>query len=140
MTAGELNDLISKHGKNVYNFCCNLTGDRMEAEDLYQDTFLKAVELCHKLEVAETLKDEKLGKAFKQNKEEGIKTVIDGSYEVTCLGKVSGESMCYFLFSWMPRRQILKRQRNIWNSLIRSGIRKKNLQKRVQRLRNPVKI
>ncbi len=50
MTVEELNDLISEHGRHVFSFCCNLTGDCMEAEDLYQDTFLKAVELCHRLD------------------------------------------------------------------------------------------
>lgn len=49
MTAEELNQLIVEHGKHVYSFCCNLTGNSAEAEDLYQDTILKAVELSHRL-------------------------------------------------------------------------------------------
>lgn len=49
MTAEELNQLITEHGKHVYSFCCNLTGNRTEADDLYQDTILKAVELSHRL-------------------------------------------------------------------------------------------
>ncbi|WOO35278.1 RNA polymerase sigma factor [Anaerocolumna sp. AGMB13020] len=49
MTTEELNQLITEHGKHVYSFCCNLTGNSAEAEDLYQDTILKAVELGHRL-------------------------------------------------------------------------------------------
>lgn len=36
---------IRDYGKEIYSFCCYLTGNVQEAEDLYQDTFLKAVEL-----------------------------------------------------------------------------------------------
>lgn len=50
MTTEELNQLITDYGKYVYNFCCNLTGNSTEADDLYQDTLLKAVELRHKLD------------------------------------------------------------------------------------------
>jgi RNA polymerase sigma-70 factor, ECF subfamily len=49
MTTEELNQLIAEHGKHVYSFCCNLTGNSTEADDLYQDTILKAVELSHRL-------------------------------------------------------------------------------------------
>lgn len=50
MSKDELSGLINEYGKHLYSFCCNLTGNRMEADDLYQDTFLKAVELCHRLD------------------------------------------------------------------------------------------
>ncbi len=50
MTKEELNQLIVDYGKQLYSFCCNLTGNRLEADDLYQDTLLKAVELCHRLD------------------------------------------------------------------------------------------
>lgn len=50
MTADELKNLITDCGKHVYSFCCNLTGNRIEADDLYQDTILKAVELRHRLD------------------------------------------------------------------------------------------
>jgi RNA polymerase sigma-70 factor (ECF subfamily) len=49
MTTEEFNQLITDYGKHVYSFCCNLTGSRIDADDLYQDTLLKAVELRHKL-------------------------------------------------------------------------------------------
>jgi RNA polymerase sigma-70 factor, ECF subfamily len=50
MTIDELNYFIIEYGKLLYVFYCNLCGDRMEADDLYQDTILKAVELRHRQE------------------------------------------------------------------------------------------
>ncbi len=44
MTKPELETCIAEHGKAIYSFCRYLTGSVQEAEDLYQDTFLKAVE------------------------------------------------------------------------------------------------
>ena len=45
MTKAELAECIDAYGTDIYSFCAYLTGSRQEAEDLYQDTFLKAVEL-----------------------------------------------------------------------------------------------
>ncbi len=45
MNDTQLLQCIEEHGKNVYSFCCQLTQSKQEAEELYQDTFLKAVEL-----------------------------------------------------------------------------------------------
>lgn len=42
--------LISRHGKEIFGFCLYLTGSRTEAEDLYQDAFLKALERMHKMD------------------------------------------------------------------------------------------
>lgn len=36
--------LVTTHGKAIYNFCFYLTGTKDAADDLYQDTFLTAVE------------------------------------------------------------------------------------------------
>lgn len=41
----QLEQCIRDYGKDLYSFCRYLTGNVQEAEDLYQDTFLKAVEL-----------------------------------------------------------------------------------------------
>lgn len=49
MTAEEMENLVEKNLTSVFQFCCHLTGSRAEAEDLCQDTFLKAVELRHRL-------------------------------------------------------------------------------------------
>ncbi len=47
MTIEELEHCIREYGTDIYSFCAYLTGSRQEAEDLYQDTLLKAVE-CSK--------------------------------------------------------------------------------------------
>lgn len=44
MTIQELEQAIALYGKDIYSFCLHLTGNRMAADELYQDTFLKATE------------------------------------------------------------------------------------------------
>ncbi|MDE6960961.1 MAG: RNA polymerase sigma factor [Lachnospiraceae bacterium] len=51
MSHEELEACIKEHGKDIYSFCCQLTGSRQEADDLYQDTFLKMVELLERLDI-----------------------------------------------------------------------------------------
>ncbi len=50
MTKQELEICIDEYGKDVYSFCKHLTNNPLEADDLYQDTFLMAVELKEKIE------------------------------------------------------------------------------------------
>ncbi|HAT88626.1 MAG TPA: hypothetical protein DCS73_02500 [Roseburia sp.] len=40
---------MDAHGKEIYSFCKSLTGNQMEADDLYQDTFLTAMEKDDKI-------------------------------------------------------------------------------------------
>lgn len=58
MTQKELESIIYAYGKDLYSFCCSLTRSRGEADDLYQDTFLKLYE------IKETLHIEKNPKSF----------------------------------------------------------------------------
>lgn len=51
MNREELEVCIKANGRDIYSFCCQLTGSRQEADDLYQDTFLKMVELEGRLDV-----------------------------------------------------------------------------------------
>ena len=44
MKQTELEYVIEKYGRDIYSFCCYLTKSRQEADDLYQDTFLKVME------------------------------------------------------------------------------------------------
>ena len=37
-------ELIEQHGESVYRLCCSLTRSKEDADDLFQDTFLKAFE------------------------------------------------------------------------------------------------
>ena len=50
MEKHELEECIKKYGKDIYSFCRHLACSRQEADELYQDTFLKAVELEDKLD------------------------------------------------------------------------------------------
>lgn len=50
MTIKELEICIEKYGKDIYSFCRQLTMSLQEADDLYQDTFLKAMELIPKID------------------------------------------------------------------------------------------
>lgn len=52
MTKQELEACINEYGGDIYSFCRYLTGNKQEADDLYQDTFLRAVEKCEGLEYA----------------------------------------------------------------------------------------
>ena len=52
----ELEQCIREYGKEIYSFCKHLTCSRQEADDLYQDTFLKAVELQQKIDWQENPK------------------------------------------------------------------------------------
>ena len=44
MTKQELEVCIKTYGRDIYSFCRQLTCDRQEADELYQDTLLTAVE------------------------------------------------------------------------------------------------
>ncbi len=44
MNAGEIEKCIDNFGTDVYRFCLSLCQDKADAEDLYQQTFLKALE------------------------------------------------------------------------------------------------
>lgn len=50
MTAKELEELIRTQGKAIYTFCYHLTQNKIDSDDLYQETFLKAFEQCDKIE------------------------------------------------------------------------------------------
>ncbi len=50
MTKQQLEVCINEFGRDIYSFCKHLTCNQQEADDLYQDTFLKAAELSEKLD------------------------------------------------------------------------------------------
>lgn len=49
MNETQLEQCIRDYGKELYAFCRRMTGSLQEAEDLYQDTFLKALELKYQI-------------------------------------------------------------------------------------------
>lgn len=56
MTITELEECIDRYGKEIYGFCRQVTGSPQEGDDLYQDTFLKAVELKDKIDLSKNPK------------------------------------------------------------------------------------
>ena len=53
MNSKQMEEYIAEYGKDVYSFCVYLTRSRLEADDLYQQTFLVALE---KNEIDDSLK------------------------------------------------------------------------------------
>lgn len=50
MTKQELTECIDRYGRDIYSFCRHLTGNVQEADELYQDTWLKIVELSENID------------------------------------------------------------------------------------------
>lgn len=50
MNVAELEECIRLYGKEIYSFCRQLTNSKPDADDLYQDTFLKAVEVIEQIQ------------------------------------------------------------------------------------------
>ncbi len=46
----QLEQCVSDYGKDIFSFCKVLTHNTQEAEELYQDTFLKATEKMNKID------------------------------------------------------------------------------------------
>ncbi|MGN0353119.1 MAG: RNA polymerase sigma factor [Roseburia sp.] len=53
MTQEDFIKLIEQEGASIYAFCCHLTGKREEADELYQNTMLTAIEKRRKLDLLE---------------------------------------------------------------------------------------
>ena len=50
MNVTELEQCINEYGKDIYAFCRQLVYNQQDADELYQDTFLKAMELLDHIE------------------------------------------------------------------------------------------
>ncbi len=50
MDTTDLSNLVKLHGDAIYGFCYKLAKNKADTDDLYQDTFLKAMELCYKID------------------------------------------------------------------------------------------
>lgn len=49
MTVTQFESLLTTHGSAILSFCRHLTGDEISAQDLYQDTMLKAFSKLEKI-------------------------------------------------------------------------------------------
>lgn len=65
MTKPELEACINEYGTDIYSFCTYLAGNVQEAEDLYQDTFLKAVEMGGRIDAEKNPKSYLLSVALR---------------------------------------------------------------------------
>ena len=52
----DIDSLLVLYGKDVYGFCLRLAKNKDNADDLYQETFLKAIELSDKIDKSKNLK------------------------------------------------------------------------------------
>ena len=58
MNAREVEKCIDDFGTDIYRFCLKLCADKTDAEDLYQQTFLKALETDWTLDPCSSYEDE----------------------------------------------------------------------------------
>lgn len=65
MTIQELEQVIALHGKEIYSFCKSLTGSKILADELYQDSFLKATEQLDRLQADGNIKSYLLSVALR---------------------------------------------------------------------------
>ena len=56
MTMKELERCIEVYGKDIYTFCLWLVKNQEHADDLYQDTFLTAIEVIDRIDSEENMK------------------------------------------------------------------------------------
>lgn len=50
MSVEEIDELVDQYGEQLYKFCCKLACTKEDADDLYQETFVKLVEGLHKID------------------------------------------------------------------------------------------
>lgn len=55
LDASDLSNIVDQHGRAIYSFCYYLANNKADTEDLYQETFLKALELSHKIDINKNL-------------------------------------------------------------------------------------
>ena len=83
MTKPELEECIHEYGKEIYSYCKYLTGNAQEADDLYQDTFLKVMEIYKNIDVMKNPKSYVLAVALRiwknrKRKYAWRKRIVDG--------------------------------------------------------------
>ena len=61
MTTEEIEHIVYDYGGDIYRFCRYLTSNNDMADELYQETFLKATELSKKLNRSENVKSFLMG-------------------------------------------------------------------------------
>ena len=107
MSREELEKYIYAYGKDLFSFCCLVTGSRQEAEDLYQDTFLKMYEVREGLSVEKNPKSFLMGVSVNLYRNRRRKYAIrrrilgaetameDAETQLSCEGRGTEEQILY---------------------------------------------
>ena len=107
MSREELEKYIYAYGKDLFSFCCLVTGSRQEAEDLYQDTFLKMYEARERLMVEKNPKSFLMGVSVNLYRNRRRKYAIrrrilgaetameDAETQLSCEGRGTEEQILY---------------------------------------------
>ncbi len=110
MSKQEMEQLVAEYGDDLYRFCIHLTGNPDLADDLYQDTFVKMVQMRHRLERSGNVKSYLMGVAvnlWRNNirKENGrMRIAPQADFEVS-EGQAADETQ-------EPLNKVLKEERN----------------------------
>lgn len=78
---GHMEELVQEQGDCLFRFCCNISGNIFDAEDLFQDTFLKAMEKADCLLTVENPQSYLVGIAIrldKNRRRKAAQTAIGG--------------------------------------------------------------
>lgn len=63
-----MEELVREHGDCLYRFCCNISENLFDAEDLFQETFLRAIEKADRVLDTEVPKNYLIGIAIRLDK------------------------------------------------------------------------
>lgn len=114
MTITELEQCVDDYGKDIYSFCRQITGSIQEGEELYQDTFLKAVELLSRISIDQNPKSFLLSIAVRLWKNKRRKFAwrqrIAGMESLD--EKAEKTELSYYAGNRMPEEEILAREKN----------------------------
>lgn len=106
MTREELAECISEYGKDIYSFCRWLTGTSLEADELYQDTWLLVVQRQEGLFLTGNVKSYCLSVALRlwknRRRKYGWRQRIAGTQDLVSREAASAES---------PEEQVLHGER-----------------------------
>ena len=101
MDQAGLEQFIGQYGRDIYSFCCYLTRSRQEADDLYQDIFVKAIEAQVFPEDVEGAKNLLLSVAVNLWKNQsGIRHIAHSMYKEASRKNKNCFKFCFYPCLW----------------------------------------
>lgn len=90
MTHGEFNSLLDQYEEEIYSLCIRLCGNKNEADELFQDTWLNAMEQLHEIDENRNPRSYLFGKVIylwkakrkKYARRQRIAPIVDASKEL----------------------------------------------------------